>query len=690
MKINKLLFTVLFLTLNFFSFSQEECGTDEILRRNPFLQQMQEERVNCAPEVDLDSAQVLTLPIVFHVVHLGESIGEGTNISDEQIISCVENLNHRFRGNIESLSNLTDEYDEDELSLVIDSKIEFCLAVRDPDGNPTNGINRVNGINITYNGESYLDDGIAMDATNNGVVENYLKSEVGCWDVDKYINFYVVSEINGNNGGNGIQGYAYLGPTNNCQDGIVCLYNVVGTEGNLKSTHNLNATVTHEMGHHLSLLHTFWLSNDCTSETNPCSQGDQCPDTPKTTYNNSCNTPECPDAMLENYMDYTPQSCRVAFTQNQIERMRNSILTERSDYIYDNLSCQPLNGFDLAITTVTLPSSWCREEISFNVKINNFGGNTVTGAQIQINGATYPLPPIPGSDFFILGFTNFNIGDGIFNIEVIYPEDQYIDNNTYYHEVEISNELWTEVTINTDVWATEIYWEILNEEGDIVLSDGNYPFGQNTHVLGTCLPEGCYTFRITDSAGDGMCTFDTDNDGICDLSGSFNIVANGITVLELSDPSEIDYGFEGNFEFCLINCPTSECDGDFNGDGLVTVRDLIELLATPQGQLIECSEFDLNNDLVISTSDVLDFLNIMGYNCYTGEYYEVGMISLDKVSDLPNICHVMLDKTIIDVNYYTLRGERMTFNRFVSDGIYLKETIYSDGTKDVTKVFINK
>ena len=81
-----LIFTILSLFSNNI-LSQDECGTDEILRRNPFLQQVYEERVACAPQIDLDTAQVLTIPVVVHVVHLGESVGEQTNISDEQILS---------------------------------------------------------------------------------------------------------------------------------------------------------------------------------------------------------------------------------------------------------------------------------------------------------------------------------------------------------------------------------------------------------------------------------------------------------------------------------------------------------------------------------------------------------------------------------------------------------------------------
>ena len=150
MKTFKLLFFTVLTLLNTNIFSQEQCGTDELIIRNPFLMERYNSRVACAPEVDLDTAQVLTIPVVFHILHLGEAVGEGTNISDEQVLSCIENLNHRFRGDVEALSELTDEYDEYELSLVKDGKIEFCMAARGPDNTPTDGINRYDCSDLTY------------------------------------------------------------------------------------------------------------------------------------------------------------------------------------------------------------------------------------------------------------------------------------------------------------------------------------------------------------------------------------------------------------------------------------------------------------------------------------------------------------------------------------------------------------
>jgi len=689
----------LILIIPFIGFSQEQCGTDEILRRNPFLQQLYAERAGCAPEVNLETAEILTVPVVVHIVHLGEPIGEGTNISDEQVYSMIENLNHRFRGDTEALAALTDEYDEYELSLVMDSKIEFCLAQRDPDNNPTNGIHRYDGSNLVNSGYSYAIDGVANTNLVDGIEDTYMKETVGCWDSQKYFNLWIVSEIGGNNAGNGVQGYSFLGPTgNNCRYGPVLLYNVSGTVGNLKSSHNLNATVTHEVGHAFSLYHTFGIfGDDCSTENNPCTEGDQCPDTPPTSTNNTGCTPvDCPDAMIENYMDYTPQTCRIAFTQNQIERMRDLLLTQLEGLVIDNIKCQPLNSNDLAITSVSLPSEWCRDEVSFTVKISNYGGNDVTGASISINGVTYPLPPIDAGEFFNLSFTDFDLGDGYFDIEVIYPEDEYPSNNLYSTYVEPSESNWVEVVISPDVWSNEINWEITDEFGEIIMEGGNYPFGSDDidFYEGACLTEGCYTFIITDANGDGMCSFDFDNDGVCD--GSYdafvNIISNNNLIFDLSDPSEIDFGSELIFDFCITNCPEVYCQGDFDGDGSVTVNDLLDLLYNIGNDEI-CSPYDFDNNGIVSIEDILQFLPKLGLVCGTDDYFKVGSIPLtvmDEIRDLSNINHVILDKQIISTKYYSLRGVEVTYTRNLSNGIYIQETLFSDGTRDVSKIFINE
>jgi len=698
--------------ISFDIFAQEQCGTDEILIRNPFLMEQLNNRVACdAPEIDLDTAQVLTIPVVFHILHLGEAVGEETNISDEQIFSCIENLNHRFRGNVEALAALTDEYDEYELSLVKDGKIEFCLAARDPNNEPTDGINRYDCSNLTNDGESYAIDGIASTTNNNGVADSYIKN-LFHWPEDKYFNCYVVSEIGGNDGFNGIQGYSFVGSiglgATGYRYGPVCLYNVTGTTGTLKAGRELNATWAHEIGHALNLYHTFGVGSTpgsgCNEESNPCTYGDQVPDTPPTSTNNGCSPNDCPDAMVENYMDYTGEVCKTAFTQNQIERMRHEIYTEL-DYLVNinNVSCQSPNSRDVAITSVSTPSDWCLPTLDFNVKINNFGGEAAENVTLLVNGVPYEVPTIGAGEYVLVDFTDFVLGNGIIETEAIYNLDEFLDNNTLTQVVEVTEQNWIEVIISPDVWSNEINWEIVDENGEIVLEGGDYPvFSQETDFTeSTCLSDGCYTFIITDTAGDGMCSLDFDDDGVCDATydAFINIVVNDNLTFELSDPTELNYGSILEVDFCTIYCPSEGCEGDFDGDGVVGVRDMLMFLATPSGQLDDCSEFDFNNDLQINLNDILYLLNIYGTDCFTGENI-LGAPPGWVMGYITNVTEVDLEDEgiITDVNglckvgsplYFDLAGRKVNDKGRLAPGIYLVVQNWSNGNITTEKIFLN-
>ena len=699
----KSFFLSLILLVPFITFSQDECGTDEIIRRNPFLQQQYTERVACAPEVDLDTAQVLTIPVVFHVIHLGEPVGEGTNISDEQILSCVENLNHRFRGDVEALAALTDEYDEYELSLVMDSKIEFCLAARDPNNEPTDGIMRYDGSNLSYTntfggqtstayyGPNGISSGTIYDLPLNDGIPDAVIKDWFHWPVDKYFNCYVVTEINNNNALNGIQGYSLVGSAGTGLTGYrygpVCLYNVTGTVGELKPSRTLNATWTHEIGHALDLFHTFGFSgnNGCDPETNPCSQGDQVPDTPPTSTNESCGPSPCPDAIIQNYMDYTPETCRIMFTQGQIERMRDEVWTGLPYLVSDNnVSCQSPNAIDLAISSVTLPNTWCEPTIDFNVKISNFGGNDISGAELIFDGASYPLPTISAGSFELVSFTDYPLGNGIFTFEVVYDEDQYLDNNTLTHVVEQLEENVVEVILSPDVWANEINWKITDENENIVLYGGNYPLGSDDidFYESTCLPDGCYIFTITDTNGDGMCSFDFENDGICDIyyDSFVNVITNGEVILDISEPENIDYGSELIFEFCIeYSCPLENdlCPWDLNDDNRVNSNDLLVMLSIINQEVGPCTPGDFNFDGVINQDDLNILLDNYGTICTEG-LIENKDLTVGKIGTNGIDSYMVFD----------LLGNRINDESRLAPGIYIIVEYYSNGDIISKKIYL--
>ena len=186
-------------------------------------------------------ADTLWVPIVFHVLHLGEAVGTTTNISDAQLQSSIDNMNDRYNGTIGTTA---------------DTKIQFFLPSRDEDGNATTGIVRVNASSHTSGGDNYGTMGIT-DNNEQGV------KALSKWDHNLYCNVWVVSEINNNGAGGGTQGYAYFPGAGPNVDGVVMLYNATGYDPTgalgyeLKSFTNENTTLTHELGHYLDLYHTF-------------------------------------------------------------------------------------------------------------------------------------------------------------------------------------------------------------------------------------------------------------------------------------------------------------------------------------------------------------------------------------------------------------------------------------------------
>ena len=124
----KYIFSLIFLIITTLSLSQNQCGFNDVKMMGFYGGQKKSINVSNRTEVH-------TIPVVFHVIHLGEDVGVGTNISDEQILDGLRILNEDFRKVDGSWGDGNG----------VDVEIEFCLAQRYPNDNPTSGINRVNG-----------------------------------------------------------------------------------------------------------------------------------------------------------------------------------------------------------------------------------------------------------------------------------------------------------------------------------------------------------------------------------------------------------------------------------------------------------------------------------------------------------------------------------------------------------------
>ncbi len=97
---------------------------------------------------NIERRSTYTIPVVVHILHKGEAIGVGTNITETRVIEAIEGANSRWN-------------DTNGPGPSMD--IEFCLAKVDPNGNPTNGIVRVDASGVT----DYLADGLILTYEGN-------------------------------------------------------------------------------------------------------------------------------------------------------------------------------------------------------------------------------------------------------------------------------------------------------------------------------------------------------------------------------------------------------------------------------------------------------------------------------------------------------------------------------------------
>jgi len=258
-----------------------------------------------------DYGNYYIIPVVVHVIHTGGV----ENISDDLIKSQIEVLNEDF-GHYGA-------YNTD--SRGVDTRIRFCLAKIDPNGQPTTGINHI------YS--QYTD----LITSNDSEL---LTKDLSIWDPRKYMNFWIVKTIDGSST---IQAYSYLprysqGPVY-AGDGIVVLYKYFGRGGNFSTFYNLGRTATHESGHYFDLLHTWGRDGP---GYGGCDDDDGIFDTPVCSLEyfssplNKCNHPiQCGNVrMIENFLDYSTDACMSLFTAGQANKMISTIQRYRSELVY--------------------------------------------------------------------------------------------------------------------------------------------------------------------------------------------------------------------------------------------------------------------------------------------------------------------------------------------------------------------
>jgi hypothetical protein len=374
------------------TYAQDKCATDDLpINKSESIEhfeQWMKQKISIGQRYGIQNntsrtAQVLRIPVVVHIIHNGESIGTGINLSDAQIISQIQVLNEDFRRQNADASNTPTEFQP----FAADVEVEFVLALQDPEGLPTDGIVRVKGSQSLWHP---VDDQVKLSAESYWPAEDYFN----IWVTDlenPYLGYaqFPVSNLPGLENGN----------TNRNTDGVAIDYLAFGSnekypDSNLQSNYNLGRTTTHEVGHFLGLRH-IWGDGDCTAD-------DYCNDTPAASKHNSgygdtCTFPgpnscgsgngDLPD-MFQNYMDYTDDKCMNLFTLDQKSRIQTVLANSpRRATLTGSKGLQEpvLKPLDLEIKDIITPTvSVCGEVVRPEIIIRNYGENSINSVSINL------------------------------------------------------------------------------------------------------------------------------------------------------------------------------------------------------------------------------------------------------------------------------------------------------------------
>lgn len=220
------------------------------------------------------------------------------------------------------------------------------------------------------------------------------------------------------------------GAPNTGEDGVVIDYRCFGRNNpNIITIGTQTITIkgrtpTHEIGHYFGLGH-IW-GDGATFGNNNCNGNDGIQDTPNAnnqsnfdcnTTKNTCidtnlgwTTTDAPD-LVENYMDYSSESCMNMFTQEQVAWMittlqgpRNGLLTNISSYFTPTKTTIYPNPTKESITIQISPDL----NKIMNVTIQDISGKTIykTSAHFNTGKATLSLPQITNGIYILKVYNN--------------------------------------------------------------------------------------------------------------------------------------------------------------------------------------------------------------------------------------------------------------------------------------------
>lgn len=373
-------------------------------------------QLNAAPALvtNTPNGPFYEIPVVVHVIHSGQAVGHPLNPSDAQIQNWLNYVNQTFAATYSGYASVANGGTA--------FPVKFVLAKRDTNCTSINGIFRVNGSVLT----GYAANGVNRDNTN-GADDDDVKA-LSFRNNLQYYNIWVVTEIDNNNGGSGVQGYANYPPAG--------FFNRDGTVMMASTIQVGNSTGPHELGHAFNLRHTFegsTGSTSCPTGTNCATSGDLVCDTDPhpLVYNCPTGTNPCTGnswvPVIYNIMGYS--NCENRFTAGQRTRFLAALNTGSRAMLASSLAGQPVGTPPASACTPTITNASTSanagpRNVTFNTLFSMSSGYNGDGNRVYIDrsctygtevtaGQSYSLTVTTGANHQVRAFIDYN-NDGDF------------------------------------------------------------------------------------------------------------------------------------------------------------------------------------------------------------------------------------------------------------------------------------
>ncbi|MEO1436555.1 MAG: T9SS type A sorting domain-containing protein [Bacteroidota bacterium] len=211
----------------------------------------------------------------------------------------------------------------------------------------------------------------------------------------------------------------------------------------------------------------------------------------------------------------------------------------------------------------------CDMNIAPEVVVRNLGSATITTFDIEYNfdgGATQTFTWTGSLDLFqsetvTLPSEMLGVGAHTFTFSIVNPNgnsDEDAGNNSLSSNFDVIDGLNFTVNLTTDDYPGETSYQVLDGNGAVVASASGFGAGATLFSDIYCLPEGCYTFVIDDSYGDGIC---------CAWgNGGYELLDNFGTVLatggQFSDTESIPFCLSASSLIANFTVDAVYCLGD--------------------------------------------------------------------------------------------------------------------------------